>query len=225
MPHEPLAPLSTTEMELLEEATHRYEYYLDGEIQKYLAGPKRGLEEATVRSSRLGRVTNPMPGHEKYEGWLAIPYLGPKGEVLKIRFRCWEDHDHKEHKHGKYEDLPHSAPRLFNVSAVLDAEEFICITEGELDTLILKQIGIPSVALAGGNAWRPHYRRILAGFDRIYLFGDPDNTGREMNMTIQRALRQSVVVKLDADVTDTYVQEGPMRILEALMDGGLGAKR
>lgn len=217
MAHEPLLPLTSSEMEILEEAVSQYERAIDEEVAHYLTGPKRGLEPDTAISARLGVVDDPLPGHERYEGWLCIPYLGLSDEVLKIRFRCWQDHDHKEHRHGKYEDLPHATPRLFNVPAVVEADEFICVTEGEFDALVLKQIGLPAVALPGATSWRPHYRRILSGFDRIFLFGDPDDAGREFNRTISKALRQSVAVKLSSgDVTESVICNGPGEIYEAL---------
>lgn len=219
--HESLQPLSGTELEFLEEATSRYEAGLAGDktMQSYLTGPTRGLEVNTVRSARLGRVIEPMANHERFEGWLAIPYLGIHGEVLKIRFRCTQEHDHKAASHSKYADIKHAHTRMYNVPAVLDAEDFIAVCEGELDALVLEQIGIPAVAIPGAAAWKPHYRRILQGFDKLFVFGDPDDAGREFNIAVQKSLRQAVAVKLDMDVTDTVLSNGAGAIYDAL---GLG---
>ncbi len=52
----------------------------------------RGFSPETVKEFRLGVVENPLPDHERYEGKLCIPYLDRAGRVLKVRFRCLEDH-------------------------------------------------------------------------------------------------------------------------------------
>lgn len=215
---ERLQPLSVTEMEFNEQAVAQYEAGLAGDrtMQEYLTGPQRVLEVATIKSARLGRVTNPLAGHEKFEGWLAIPYLGIHGEVLKLRFRCIEEHDHKAVGHSKYADLKHARTRLYNVPAVLEAEDYIAICEGEMDALILQQLGIPAVAVPGASNWQPHYRRILQGFDKIYVFGDNDDAGRDFNIAVQRSLRQAKAVKLDMDVTDTVACNGNDAIYDAI---------
>jgi len=201
------------ELERNEAAVAQYQAALAGDADlRYYLEVERELEEETLRSARVGVVDDPHPGHEGLEGWLVIPYLGLSGEVLKIRFRRPPNSDHK----AKYRDLPHATPRIYNVPALQKAKDWICITEGEFDTMVLGQLGIPSIALPGGTAWKPHYRKVLAGFSRIHLLGDPDDTGREMNQVIQQSMRQAEAAKLEMDVNDTLVNEGPDAIWEAI---------
>jgi len=208
-----LLPLLDSELERNEAAVAQYQAALAGDQETlYYLQVERELEEGTLASARVGLVDDPHPGHEGLEGWLVIPYLGLEGEVLKIRFRRPPGSDHK----AKYRDLPHATPRIYNVQALQRARDWICITEGEFDTMALGQIGIPSIALPGAQAWKPHYRKVLAGFSRIHLLGDPDDAGREFNDKIQQAMRVAHAVKLSKDVNDTLVEEGPDAIWEAI---------
>lgn len=190
----------------------RYEEALaaDEEVQEWLTGEERGLDVETVLGARLGVVVDPDPDHEMFAGWVSIPYLGLNGEVLKIRFRKRPGSQDK----NKYMDVSHSFPRLYGVADVASDADFICITEGEFDKLILNQCGLPAVALPGGTAWKPHYRKVLAGFDEIFVFGDPDPTGKKLNQAVRQSLRQAKPIKLNADVTDEYLANGPDYIRE-----------
>lgn len=179
----------------------------------------RGIGPEARDTFRFGSVEDPIPGHERFEGWLCIPYLDSLGRVLKVRFRCIEDHGEgvkcKDLGHGKYQDLPHETARTFNTKAIIDAGAEIHVTEGELDAVILTQAGYPAIALPGANQWQPHHKRMLAGFERIYVWGDPDAAGAEFSSVISQAMRQAQPVMLKVgDVNETFLQGGA----EALAD-------
>ena len=87
-------------------------------------------------------------------------------------------------------------------------DAIISITEGEFDSIILNQAGIPAVSLPGATSWQSYYGRVFAGFSKIWLFGDPDEAGRQFNSTIQQSMRQARPVRLQADVNDTFLAEG-----------------
>lgn len=204
-----LLPSTASEQEILGRAAKKYHEALTEDVGEYLTGPERMLDIETVVGRQLGVVTDPEPGHEHLEGWISIPYLGPNDEVLKIRFRRPPGSDSR----AKYKDLPHAQPRMYNARTVLTAGDFICLTEGEADAMVLEQIGLPAVALPGGTTWLPHYSKILAGFDKVWLFGDPDDTGRKMNAEVASHLRQAEAVKLSfGDVTAEYAEFGPDHI-------------
>ena len=181
----------------------------------------RGIGESARDTFRLGVVASPEPGHEHYEGWLCIPYLDRLGRVLKVRFRCIEDHGEgvkcRDLKHGKYQDLPHETARTFNTKAIFDADMDIHVTEGELDAVILEQAGLPAIALPGANQWQPHHRRMLAGFEHIYVWGDPDSAGAEFTSSILSSMRQAQPVHLTVgDVNETYIRGGEDALYELL---------
>lgn len=158
-----------------------------------------------------------MPGHGSREGWLSIPYLRHDDEVLSVRFRCLEDHDHGSYQHGKYMSVKGDRARVYNVKAIHEAEDEIHVSEGEFDALILNQVGMPAVAIPGADGWQGHHRRMLAGFQRVYVWGDPDDAGAEFIAAVCRSLRNARPVQLTAgDVTETYLHVGGAQALRAL---------
>lgn len=103
----------------------------------FLAGEyldSRGIDQETSDGFGLGVVTDPIPEHDYLEGWLSIPYRNARGDVTKIRFRCIEDHDGESCRdlgHGKYLDVAGERQAVFNVGAILSADDEINIAEGE----------------------------------------------------------------------------------------------
>ncbi|MCZ4086231.1 MULTISPECIES: toprim domain-containing protein [Streptomyces] len=157
---------------------------------------------------------HPFPGHEKYRGMLSIPYLDRNDAPLTIRFRCLQDHDHRTFGHGKYNTIKDDPPRMYGVGSVHKADSVIEVTEGELDRIILEKLGLHAVAIPGASIWQGRHRRMLAGFNRVRIWGDPDDAGAEFTARICRALRSAKGMRLRAgDVTETYVQEGAEALL------------
>jgi len=55
---------------------------------------------------------------------------------------------------------------------------------------------------------------MLAGFSRIYVWGDPDDAGAAFMQRVCKALRQAKAVNLrDGDVTETYLAGGADALL------------
>lgn len=202
-----MQPLSPSQREALEEAVTAYEQAVTPHAARYLLG--RGLEEETARTFRLGVVEEPMPGHERFRGWLALPYLHHSGYPVQIRFRCLRDHDCRDNGHGKYMTIAEDPARMFNTAAIFAADSEIHVTEGEFDAMILCQLGMPAVAIPGANNYAGHHRRMLAGFSRVHVWGDPDDAGAEFVNKVCRSLRSARGVRLrHGDVTDTYLTLG-----------------
>lgn len=206
--HEPLQPLSISQREALEEAVSSYEAALTADVAGLLLA--RGIDRATGRTFRLGVVgTDPFPGHDRFQGWLAIPYLDADRKPLSLRFRCPQAHDHREFGHGKYMSMTDEPSRVFNVRAIHEADDEIHVAEGEFDAMVLNRVGLPAIAIPGANAWKGHHRRMLAGFNRVHVWGDPDDAGAEFVQRVTRALRQARGVRLrNGDVSDTFMASG-----------------
>lgn len=220
--HEPLRPLSASQREALEEATSSYQGRLTAPVAQYLKA--RGIDKATAATFRLGVVSDPFPGHDRYRGFLAIPYLDREGKPLSLRFRCLEDHVHRDHYHGKYMSITDEPPRTFNIRAVHVALDTIHIAEGEFDAMILTKAGLPAVAIPGVQMWANRHRRMLAGFNRAYVWGDPDDAGADFVNRITRALRSAKGVRLrDGDVTDTYMAGGADALLALISEESAAA--
>lgn len=218
---EPLLPVSDSRLEELEAATSQYEAAVTEDVSMYLA--LRGIDEPDRRTFRVGVVADPFPEHQGLDGWLVIPYLGRHGQPLQLRFRCIADHDHKAMGHGKYKSMPGESGRMFNVGAVHRAIDELHVTEGEFDAMILNKIGLPAVAMPGAQSWMPRHRRMVAGFSRVYVWGDPDKAGSEFVSKITGSVRNARGVRLraeDGDVSELFVKEGAAGLLARLNPGG-----
>lgn len=208
-----MLPLTASRLESLEAAVKRYEGAVTAQAVEYLVG--RGIERDTALTRRLGVVADPDPEHRRYAGMLAIPYLDRQGRPLTIRFRCMEEHNHRDFYHGKYNSVAGEPSRMYGIKSIFDAGKVIHLTEGEFDAMILAQAGLPAVGAPGAKSWKWRHTIMLSGFSRVYIWADPDDAGAEFAQTVMNRVRQATTLRLtDGDVTDTYLQGGK----EALYD-------
>ena len=204
---EPLRPLSASQREALEEATTAYQAAVTPDAARYLLA--RGINRNAAATFRLGVVADPLPGHERFHGFLSIPYLDAHGHPLTMRFRCIAEHDHRAHGHGKYMSVTGEPARVYNIGAIHHADDELHVAEGEFDAQVLTLHGMPAVAIPGVHAWSNHHRRMLAGFSRVWVWGDPDDAGADFITRVSRSLRSAKGVRLrHGDVTDTYLAGG-----------------
>lgn len=212
-----MQPLSASQREALEEATASYEAAVTPEAAKFLMA--RGIDRKLAATFRLGVVhEEPYPGHSRFQGSLAIPYLNHEGKPLSMRFRCIAEHDHRSYGHGKYMSMTDEPTRVFNIRGIHDADDILHVSEGEFDAMILTKVFGFGVGLPGARSWKNHHRRMLAGFNKVYVWGDPDDAGAEFVQKVTRQLRSAKGVRLvDGDVTDTY-KKGGADALTALVE-------
>lgn len=145
---------------------------------------------------RLGYVEDPLPGHEMFRGFLAIPYLRWSQEhgwaVVSIRYRCIHNHDHRGH--GKYMTQAGDRPRLFNTMALLRQSPIIAITEGEIDAMTAQVCGIPTVGVPGAQAWQPHFREPFLGYREVFVLADGDDPGMQFATTVAKTMPNAKVI-------------------------------
>lgn len=217
-----LQPLSSSQRQALEEQTAAYQVGLSDDAGLYLHN--RGIADAVQRGNRLGQAVDPFPGHERFAGMLAIPYLDKDGNPLDIRFGCIIQHDHEASYHAKYNTQKGHPARVFNVKAIHHADDVIHVTEGEMDALLLEGLGLHAIALPGANSWQPHHRRMLAGFSRVMVWPDVDAAGSEFAGKALAAMRNAIIVRLPfGDVTDVWKAEGADALLKLLNDREIAA--
>ncbi|NDB57083.1 topoisomerase [bacterium] len=164
----------------------------------------RGLSVEEARKFHLGVVDNPLPGHEGYKGKLVIPYITPSG-VVDLRFRSIHGEE------PKYIGLPGAKTTMFNAQAVLTADGYICVTEGEIDCITtVSKTGHPAVGIPGANNWKPYYSKILDDFDTVIVLADGDSPGLEFGKKISRELGNVNIVQMPEgqDVNSIVLQEG-----------------
>ena len=192
---------SNSQRELLEKATHKYA----GNIslaQDYLAS--RGIPLEVARLAQLGVVVEPEPGQEAFVGRLSIPYITKSG-VVDLRFRALNPA-----VEPKYMGMTGAETKLYNVLDVERAGDYIGVCEGEIDTLTLSGlVGIPCVGVPGANSWKKHYTRLLADFERVFIFADGDQPGKEFASSLARELPVTIIQLPDGqDVNSMFVQDG-----------------
>lgn len=207
-----MSALSKEQRRYLERATLQYARHLD-DAAEWLAG--RGLDLEFARSKGLGVVREPIPGHEPAQGRLAIPYLTDRGPVA-ITFRCIQDHNCKEvPHHAKYWKRRGTETRLYGVQSESWAEEWIVITEGEIDALTWQQIGVPAFGVSGAQTWQPHWENVLSDFSRVYLAEDGDDAGQALWVAASENLDNIIRMRMPdgEDSNSMYLKAGEEYLL------------
>lgn len=200
---------SESQKELLGIATTKYAENIY-QAEDYLRS--RGIPIEVARLARLGVVTEPEPGHEAFIGRLSIPYLTKSG-VVDIRFRSLNPA-----VEPKYMGMVGTDTKLYNVLDVERAGDWIGICEGELDTLTMSRcVGIPCVGVPGANSWKKHYTRLLADFERVFVFADGDQPGKEFANSLSRELPCTIITFGDGeDVNSAYTKYGADYVREKI---------
>ena len=168
-------------------ATQQYAEQID-QAEQYLLTRQLSVEEAKL--FHLGVVVDPLPGHEAFTGRIAIPYITPSG-VVDIRFRAMHNEE------PKYMGMIGAKTTMFNTQACFVATKYICVTEGEFDSIMMSvKTAHPTVGIPGANNWKSHYGRILDDFDMVIVLADGDNAGAEFGKKIVRELPNANVIPM-----------------------------
>lgn len=164
-----MARLESSRLEFLEQASQTYHKALSGSpAEEYLMTTRR-LSADSLASFRLGYVASPLPGHEQYRGKLVIPYLTRAG-VVSLRYRRLGDGGGP-----KYQSELGAETRIYNPEGFFRHERFICVCEGEIDTITAWQCGLPAVGVPGARAWQGFMRRAFDGYDSVFFLADKDD--------------------------------------------------
>ena len=200
---------SALQKELLGRAADRYAANIY-QAEDYLKS--RGIPMETARLARLGVVVEAEVGHEAYQGRLSIPYVTKTG-VVDLRFRSLNPA-----VEPKYMGLTGADTKMYNVLDIERAGDFIGVCEGELDTLTMSScVGIPCIGVPGANSWKKHYTRLLADFERVYVFADGDQPGKEFATSLARELPVTIVQVPDGeDVNSFYISNGAEAIRQKI---------
>jgi DNA primase len=201
--------VSNVQSKSLLEAAQRYAQAITPLALGVLA--ERGISEEVAARFQLGTITEPMNGHESYEGWISIPYITASGSCVGFKFRRTDEGK------PKYGSPTGQKSHLYNVCDITIDSPRVVVCEGELDTVITSGVlGIPAVGVPGVAAWKPHFPKLFAGYETIYVVGDNDvkedgsNPGAEFAKRVANEVMNSVIVTLPAgmDINDYYLANG-----------------
>lgn len=199
----------------LERARKRYQESLtpESDAGQYLM-KTRGLLWANANYFRLGVVNDPLPGHEEFQGMLCIPYLAPNGDTLTLRFRRLGDEG------PKYRSMHGDTPRPYNTPALERHSLDFWLLEGEPDTWISHQLGLPCNGYGGANTWKSYFRHIYAQYRTVFVPCDGDKAGKDFGRSIAKDLPNARVIDMGTylddegeershDVNSFFLLEGP----------------
>lgn len=214
---------SNAQSKLLLEAAQRYAQQISPEA--IVALSERGISEEVAALYSLGTVTDPMNGHELHEGWISIPYLTAMNHCVGFKFRRLDD------AKPKYGSPTGQKAHLYNVVDTTILSKHIVVCEGELDTVIVSGVlGIPAVGVPGVQAWKPHFAKLLSGYDTVYIVGDNDvkedgsNPGADFSKRVSQEVLNGQIVHLPAgmDINDYYLAYGAESTQALLVGEGNG---
>jgi DNA primase len=107
--------------------------------------------------------------------------------------------------------VPGAKTTMYNAQAVLTAQDYICVTEGEIDcvTTVVKT-GHPAVGIPGTQNWKPFYSKILDDFETVVILADGDNPGLEFGKKVSRELGNVNIIQMPEghDVNSIVMKEG-----------------
>lgn len=187
--------LSESQRNTLQQAVTEFHAQMpDSPAEEHLT--HRGLYQSDLQEQverfRLGYVGDPLPGFEKYQGMLAIPYLRVHPRhgwgCVSIRFRRLGETG------PKYRTMPGDRPRLYNTNALNLNVRDVGITEGELDAVTASVCGLPTVGVPGAQSWKPHFAELFRGYRTVYVFTDGDTAGEQFGETIGSQLSNSKII-------------------------------
>ena len=201
--------VSNVQSKLLLEAAQRYAQAISPEALAVLDA--RGISEVVAAKFQIGTITEPINGHEMYEGWISIPYITAGGSCVGFKFRRLDEGK------PKYGSPTGQKAHLYNVADITIMKPYVVVCEGELDTVIVSGVlGIPAVGVPGVAALKPHFPKLFGGYETVYVVGDNDvkedgsNPGAEFSKRVANEVMNSTIVTLppNMDINDYYLAHG-----------------
>ena len=188
----------------------------------------RGIRHSTIQRFNLGYVGKPAPGHWQYRGRLAIPFVDGLGRERGIRYRKLPG-DPSDAKYLAVKGFSH----LFAVRAA--DHPIVYLTEGEIDAMVLWQLGYRAVGVPGAKVWKDYMRFLFRNCEEVVLTLDNDdpeidektgkrkpNAGQQATVRIYRDLERTGIptraVRLPkgSDVNETYQELGEKGLRDLL---------
>jgi len=215
---------STDNRNIPDERIEEYRRNLEKSIGvKITLKTKRGLTDETLKRFRVG--------YDRETGRYTIPLYNLNGVCVNIRkyrmgakkakFTNYEDPEEK--KKGK-DGISFGKAEIYNVS-ILSESDIVIIAEGELDCILLCQLGLPAISFTGGADTIPDDVGMLQDCTCIIAY-DVDKSGKTGAKKLQHALRNiakfSRVVDLGGalpeggDVTDFFLRYGEEKLKQEL---------
>lgn len=156
---------------------------------RFLKDEELTRELFEVRGIEIPTAKRAMIGHDgKY---YKIPVYSPNRNIWNVR--TYDMHLPEGSTRRKIWSVREmGAPRLYPIGIVDRAKHgsAIVVCEGEWDTLLLLQTGIPAITRTGAaDVWKPMWSKRFAGL-QVYLCHDMDYKGQKANRVVAEALKE-----------------------------------
>jgi len=148
---------------------------------------QRGVKEEIAKVFGVGF----FPGRGTMSGGAFIPIHNERGELVAYAGRSI---DGSEPKYKLPAGFKKSAV-LFNLHRLQERGEVI-VVEGFFDCMKVHDAGVQSVVALMGSSMSDDQEQFLQQFDRVILFLDNDDAGREATSVIASRLMQHTFVKV-----------------------------
>ena len=103
---------------------------------------------------------------------------------------------------AKYVSLTGSRVGIFNADTLWTAHEVV-ICEGEIDAMLLCQVGYNAVSSTGGaGTWKPEWAKFFAGVQRITILYDNDAAGRNGALKVRATLARARIATYPDGIKD-----------------------
>ena len=166
----------------------------------------RGISWEAIVANQLGYVGQPMAGDERYAGALVFPYFNAlRTDVMLCRYR------HPDGHKPKYESPSGGSALLYGPEHTED--HTVCVTEGELDAIVLRQLGFAAVGVPGASAFQPEWRFLFRDCERVLVCFDGDDAGAKGASKIARVLNEvgpvvrSVELPQGEDINSLFLKD------------------
>lgn len=205
----PVETNSQVHQEILQEAANYYHELLSENIEtiRYLRD-ERGLSIETMQKHEIGWADGTLASHFRKIGvslkdvegtglvdasgrdflreCITIPYH-VAGNVVQIRGKQIG---------AKYLTPPGQKARLYNADSTWTADQIV-ITEGELDALVVEQLGFATVGVPGATSWQDSWNGYFSEAKKVFIVFDNDTAGEAGAERVARAIGpKSRIVKM-----------------------------
>ena len=170
---------------------------------------RRGISQETAKAYRVG---------EDGKGNLVFPFYDETMRHVFTKYRPARDVKPGERKSWRDKD---TKPILYGMQ-LCDPEYPLCIFEGELDAMSGYEAGLPNCVSVPSGAqdftWIDTCWAFLERFKSVYLFGDNDEPGQQMQQTVMDKLvgwNLFEVIHECKDANELLVKKGAVSLLTA----------
>lgn len=156
---------------------------------------ERGLSDETIARYKLGY-------HAKYRRYAIPCYFN--GKLYGVKYRIDPENERRMKAAGetyaKYISEKGGVNNVvFNDVVARAPVPYVLIDEGELDALLLTQLGFPTISPFSGNnskvGWRPEWRSLIRHIPSVYVVVQNDEPGELIGIARLHDLGRGAVVR------------------------------